>query len=87
MVRRTQSDLTTIPGVGPNMADRLNALGIERVDDLKDADPDALYAQDCIRCGGSVDRCVLYVYRLAVAFAQGRIESPEQLKWWNWKDP
>ena len=68
MVRRTQSDLTTIPGVGPNMAD-------------------ALYAQDCIRCGGNVDRCVLYVYRLAVAFAQGRIESPEQLKWWNWKDP
>ena len=86
MVRRPQSDLTTIPGVGPNMADRLNALGIERVDDLKGKDPEALYEQECLLQGRMVDRCVLYVYRLAVAYAEGRIERPEQRKWWNWKD-
>lgn len=78
-------DLQTIPGVGKNMAAHLNALGIERVDDLKGKDPEALYAQECAMRGCVVDRCVLYVYRLAVAYAEGRIESPEQLKWWNWE--
>lgn len=35
-------DLQTIPGVGKNMATHLNALGIERLDDLKGKDPEAL---------------------------------------------
>lgn len=80
------SDLRTIPGVGKNMAAHLKALGIERVDDLKGRDPEELYAQECAMQGCTVDRCVLYVYRLAVAYAEGEIEGPEQLKWWNWKD-
>lgn len=79
-------NLQKIPGVGKNMAAHLNALGIQRVDDLKGKDPEALYAQECAMRGCAVDRCALYVYRLAVAYAEGRIESPEQLKWWNWKD-
>lgn len=33
----------------------------------------------------ALDRCVLYVYRLAVYFAEGGRE-PEKIKWWNWKD-
>ena len=40
-------DLTSIPGVGKHMAAHLNALGIERVDDLKGQDPEALYAREC----------------------------------------
>lgn len=79
-------DLQTIPGVGKNMAAHLNALGIERVADLKGQDPEALYERECLMQGCTVDRCVLYVYRLAVAWAEGRIETPEQRKWWNWKD-
>lgn len=79
-------DLQTIPGVGKNMAAHLNALGIERVDDLKGKDPEALYEQECLMRGCTVDRCVLYVYRLAVAWAEGRVETPEQRSWWNWKD-
>lgn len=80
------SELTSIPGVGKNMAAHLNALGIERVDDLKGKDPEALYRRECLMQGCAVDRCVLYVYRLAVAWAEGRIETPEQRNWWNWKD-
>ena len=80
------SDLQQIPGVGKDMAAHLNALGIERPEDLKGRDPEALYAQECAMQGRKVDRCVLYVYRLAVAWAEGRIDDPEQLKWWNWKD-
>ena len=81
-----KSDLPASPGGGENMAAHLNALGIWRIDELKGKDPEALYAQECAQQGCTVDRCVLYVYRLAVAWAEGRIESPEQLKWWNWKD-
>lgn len=80
-MKTQKSDLTSIPGVGKNMADHLNALGVERVEDLKGQDPEALYARECAMQGGTVDRCVLYVYRLAVAWAEGRIEDPEQLKW------
>lgn len=80
------SELTSIPGVGKNMAAHLNALGIERVDDLKGKDPEALYRRECLMQGCAVDRCVLYVYRLAVAWAEGRVETPEQCKWWNWMD-
>lgn len=81
-----RSELTTIPGVGKNMAAHLNSLGVERIDNLKGKDPEELYRRECLLQGCTVDRCVLYVYRLAVAYAEGRIESPEQLKWWNWKD-
>lgn len=86
MTKRLKSELTAIPGVGANMAAHLNALGIQRIDELKGKDPEALYAQECAMQGCAVDRCVLYVYRLAVAWAEGRIEGPEQLNWWSWKD-
>ena len=79
-------DLQTIPGVGKNMAAHLHALDIKCLDDLKGKNPEALYEQECLLQGCTVDRCVLYVYRLAVAYAEGRIEDPELLKWWNWKD-
>lgn len=81
-----KSELEAIPGVGRNMAAHLNALGVHTLSDLKGADPEALYERECLLQGSQVDRCVLYVYRLAVAYAEGRIENPEQLKWWNWKD-
>ena len=42
MAKGPVSELTVIPGVGSNMAAHLNALGIERVDDLKGKDPEAL---------------------------------------------
>jgi hypothetical protein len=36
--------------------------------------------------GGYMDRCVLYVFRCAVYFANNSTHDPELLKWWNWKD-
>lgn len=55
------------------MAAHLNALGIRRISDLKGKDPEALYAQECAQQGCTVDRCALYVYRLAVAWAYGEV--------------
>ena len=58
-----KSELEKIPGVGPNMAAHLHALGFDTVESLRGQDPQALYDRDCARCGGILDRCVLYVYR------------------------
>ena len=68
-----KSDLQTIPGVGPNMERHL-------------LDPEAMYRRECRQRGEQLDRCVLYVYRLAVYFAENTEHEPEKLKWWNWKD-
>ena len=34
------------------------------------------------------DRCLLYVFRCAVYFAETPVhkQDAEKLKWWNWKD-
>lgn len=81
------TDLKTIPGVGKNMADHLEALGITCVEDLVGKDPEELYLRDSARFPGqTLDHCCLYVYRLAVAYAEGRADTPEKRKWWNYKD-
>ena len=81
------TDLKIIPGVGKNMAGHLEALGITCVEDLAGRDPEELYLQDCARFPGqTLDRCCLYVYRLSVAWAEGRCDDPEKQKWWNWTD-
>lgn len=80
------SDLQTIPGVGPNIAVDLEAIGIRCVADLCGKDPEELYAQDCQQKGFQEDRCQLYVFRCAVYFAETDHPEPEKLKWWYWKD-
>ena len=79
-------DLRRIPGVGVSIADDLWRLGVRRVDDLRGRDPEELYARSCALAGGPVDRCLLYVFRCAVYFAETPDPEPERLKWWNWKD-
>jgi len=80
-------NLQRIPGVGPSIADDLYGLGITAVQDLRDRDPEALFAELCVQVGQPVDRCVLYVFRCAIYFAACPDPAPEKLKWWNWKDP
>lgn len=80
------SDLQTIPGVGPNIAADLEAIGIHSVADLRGKDPEELYAMDCRQKGYQEDRCQLYVFRCAVYFAETEDPDPTKCKWWYWKD-
>ena len=64
------SDLRSIPGVGPNIARDLEEIGVHAVADLAGRDPEELYRLDCARKGFQEDRCQLYVFRLAVYFAE-----------------
>ncbi len=79
-------DLMTIPGVGPSISRDLFDLGVKSVKSLEGKDPEKLYQKLCRIRGGHIDRCVLYVFRCAVYFAENEERDPELLKWWNWKD-
>ncbi|MDO8736782.1 MAG: helix-hairpin-helix domain-containing protein [Thermoleophilia bacterium] len=78
--------LESIPGVGPKIALKLQSIGIRRVSDLKDANPEKLYSKLEKTMGVHVDPCVLYVFRTAVYYSSRKKHDPEKLKWWNWKD-
>lgn len=87
MDKHTEKLLRTIPGVGPSMARDLFALGVRSLEDLATRDPQQMYEQLREMAGGTMDRCVLYVFRCAVYFAGTKTHDrdPEKLKWWNWK--
>ena len=80
--------LTCIPGVGKSISKDLYDIGIRKVSDLKGKDPEWLYDRSNKFAGVVQDRCLLYVFRCAVYFAEteGKKRNKEKLKWWNWKD-
>ena len=81
-----KSDLRTIPGVGVSIEKDLEGLGIKKVSDLIGKNPEALYEKLCKKEGQHIDRCMLYVFRCAVYFAETKHPNPKKLLWWNWKD-
>lgn len=82
----SKNDLKNIPGVGKNMEQHFFNIGIFTIDDLVGKNPEELFLKDCSVKGFQDDRCVLYVFRLAVYYANNSVREPEKLKWWNWKD-
>lgn len=81
-------DLIKIPGVGKSIATDLWNIGITGIKDLKRQDPQSLYELSNRFAGVTQDRCLLYVFRCAVYYAEHseNKRDPEKLKWWNWKD-
>jgi len=80
--------LKAIPGVGKSIARDLWNIGIHEISDLSGLDPEVLYDLSNQFAGTRQDRCLLYVFRCAVYYAEtpkSQLE-PEKLKWWNWKD-
>jgi hypothetical protein len=83
--------LRHIPGVGREIARDLRNLGIQSVGDLVGRDPEQLYLQLCEFEGVPVDRCMLYVFRCVVYYAEAvacnHPLDPERLSWCYWQDP
>ncbi len=80
-----KSPLEAIPGVGPNIAAHLGRIGVKRISDLVGKDPDRMFEEYTSKFG-HVDRCLLYVFRCAVYFANNEKHDPKMLLWWSWKD-
>ena len=80
------SDLIKIPGIGKNMEEHLINAGYPTIASLKGQNPEAIYMKDCAYQGCAVDRCALYVYRLAVSYADNDGSLPAgKCNWWDWK--
>lgn len=86
MTKKLSALFQTIPGVGKTIAQDFWNIGLRSLDDLKDADPEGLYARLCAFQKCKVNRCMLYVFRCAVYYASHTQHDSELLKWWNWKD-
>lgn len=84
--KKNGEGLESIPGVGKSIAQDLRDLGIAQPSSLKGKDPERLYAKLEKLRGMHIDRCMLYVFRCAVYYAEHSTHDPEKLKWWNWKD-
>lgn len=85
---QTIKELTIIPGVGKSLATDLWNIGITSIADLKGKNPDKLYDLSNAYAGTVQDRCVLYVFKCAVYYADTPTDKheTEKLKWWNWND-
>jgi hypothetical protein len=79
-------ELMQIPGVGKSIANDLINIGITKVSQLKNRNPEALYNKSNIHAGVVQDRCLLYVFKCAVYYASNQKHDPEKLKWWKWKN-
>jgi hypothetical protein len=81
-------ELKTIPGVGKSIAQNLWDIEIRTIDDLKGKSPEKLFEKSNKHAGMVQDRCLLYVFRCAVYFAETEEDDRDQQKllWWNWKD-
>lgn len=85
---RAVKELMQIPGVGVSIADDLWNISITSIEQLKGASPEQLYDLSNRFAGVVQDRCLLYVFRCAVYYAETPADrrEKEKLKWWNWKD-
>ncbi len=81
-----KTDLKTIPNVGEKTKESLLNIGITCVEDLKGKNPQDLYLKDCIAKGFKEDKCQLYLFRMAIYYAENENYEEEKLKWWYWKD-
>ena len=81
-------ELTIVPAVGKSIANDLVNIGINSIADLEGKDPVKLYDESNKFAGCIQDRCLLYVFKCAVYFAETpkHKQEEEKLKWWNWKD-
>jgi hypothetical protein len=81
-----RDELQRIPGVGPSIAKDLRGLGIRKIADLKGRSPQRMFERSNQLRGVVQDRCLLYVFRCAVYFAETAKPSKAKLNWWYWKD-
>lgn len=81
-----KTNLQKIPGVGPSIAEDFQEIGINSVEDLREKNPEKLYKKICNKAGKKVDRCVLYICRSSVYFAESKNPDKDKLDWWKWKD-
>jgi hypothetical protein len=85
-MEKSLAEFQKIPGVGKKLAREFVDLGYRSVEGLRGERAEEMYQRLSTLRGRHIDRCVLYVFRTAVYFAENSVHDPELLKWWNWTD-
>ncbi len=81
-----KTDLKKIPNIGDKTKQSLLSIGITCVEDLQGKKPEDLYLNDCKIKGYKEDKCQLYLFRMAIYYAEHTNWEEDKLKWWYWKD-
>lgn len=81
-----QTRFQSVMGVGKTTENDLRCMGYHYLEELKNVDPEQLFAQDEKRRGCKIDRCQLYVYRYLVYLSNHSLEDCKDLRWWHFKD-
>ena len=74
--KKATKDLQSLKNIGPAIAKKLCAIGINRPAQLKESNPEEVYEKLKQKEGGVLDKCVLYVLRGAIL----------NIPWWVCKD-
>jgi len=77
--RKTVTELTELPNIGPAIAEDLRVIGVRCPQDLIRQDPYRLYESLCQKTGERHDPCVLDVFLAVVDFMEGGKAVP----WWK----
>jgi len=77
--RKTVTELTELPNIGPAIAEDLRLTGVYCPQDLIRHDPYQLFERLCQKTGVRHDFCVLDVFLAAVDFMEGG----EAVPWWK----
>ena len=80
------SDLRMVPGIGAKKEKELMELGYDSLAALKNADPEELYVQASLNAGEQLDKCALYAFRCAVAYAKDPVPDETKYRWWYFCD-
>jgi hypothetical protein len=73
--QKSIKNLETLRNVGKKTAERLYSICIRTPEQMKNSNPQQLYDKLKKKCGGKLDRCVLYQFRGA------KLNKP----WWECK--
>lgn len=76
----------TIPSVGKSIANKFYNIGVRKIIDLKNKNPEELYFKCCAFDNEQHCKCFLYTIRCAVYFASNKNPDPDKLKWNYWTD-
>jgi nucleotidyltransferase/DNA polymerase involved in DNA repair len=74
------TDLTSLPNIGPKVAAKLQRLGVETPQDLRNQDGEELFERLCAMDGQRHDPCLLDTFVAAVDHANGAPARP----WWEY---
>lgn len=80
-----QSDLYTLPNLGPRSVERLEKVGITSIKHLQKYGPEKVYDKLCTYYKVYMHMAFLYVLRAAHSFSSGKIDREGALQWWMFR--